>query len=289
MREEKRKKGTIIVKTPSMVLKWLKHVPGNKKLNIIGLDNKELRNLAVEDYNLPGDIMQLYLPTLPKKNAKKGRFRYVARQLARMINKDTDDVTNIFRKYTAIIFFAVGECGLVAVNIPEYLEENRTIRIVTVATPFFGTGMADEKFVKSKIGFLKRVKDYDNILSYLKNRKEYVKEYGKITRNYHFPDEELVGHSTILYKTDDEILKRHLWFNFISSDGEISEFAKKVFEEMENDGIVPVDSQDPESENVNRTIYISASHEEALLKTIEYFNKAISDKALLQPIVDFKG
>ena len=84
-------------------------------------------------------------------------------------------------------------------------------------------------------------------------------------------------------------MKRHRWFNVISSSEQISEFAHKVFETNLSDGIVPTDSQNPESENVDRTIYITASHEDALLKTIEYFNKAVSDKALLQPIVDFRG
>ena len=102
--------------------------------------------------------MQLYIPSKTRKKAKKGRFKYVARQLARMINKETSDETNIFRQYTSIVFFAVGECGLCAVNIPEYLEENRTIRIVTIATPFFGTQMADREFVKSKTGFFERMK-----------------------------------------------------------------------------------------------------------------------------------
>ena len=266
------KRGEIIIQTPSMILKWIKCVPESKKLNIICLDNKELRGLTADDYELSGNIMQLYIPSKPRKNAKKGRFKYVAHQLARMINKETSDETNIFRQYTAIIFFAVGECGLCVVNIPEYLEENRTIRIVTIATPFFGTQMADREFVKSKTGFFER-----------------MKEYGKLSRIYHLPDEELAEHAEILLKVDDEVLKRHRWFNVISSSEQISEFAHKVFETDLSDGIVPTDSQNPESKNVDRTIYITASHEDALLKTIEYFNKAVSNKALLQPIVDFRG
>ena len=266
------KRGEIILQTPSMILKWIKCVPESKKLNIICLDNKELRSLTADDYNLPGDIMQLYLPSKPKKNAKKGRFKYVARQLARMINKEISDETNIFRQYTSIVFFAVGECGLCVVNIPEYLEENRTIRIVTIATPFFGTQMADREFVKSKTGFFER-----------------MREYGKLSRIYHLPDEELAEKHKVLLKTDNVELKRHRWFNVISSSEQISEFAHKVFGADLSDGIVPTDSQNPESENVDRTIYITASHEEALFETIRYFNKAISDKALLQPIVDFRG
>ena len=266
------KRGEIILQTPSMILKWIKCIPENKKLNIICLDNKELRSLTADDYELSGDIMQLYIPSRPRKNAKKGRFKYVAHQLARMINKETSDEKNIFRQYTSIIFFAVGECGLCAVNIPEYLEENRTIRIVTIATPFFGTQMADREFVKSKTGFFER-----------------IKEYVKLSEIYHLPDEELAEHAEILLKVDDEVLKRHRWFNVISSSEQISEFAHKVFGTDLSDGIVPIDSQNPESENVDRTIYITASHEDALLKTIEYFNKAVSEKALLQPIVDFRG
>lgn len=266
------KRGEIILQTPSMILKWIKCIPESKKLNIICLDNKKLRSLTADDYELPGDIMQLYIPSRPRKNAKKGRFKYVAHQLARMINKETSDENDIFRQYTSIIFFAVGECGLCAVNIPEYLEENRTIRIVTIATPFFGTQMADREFVKSKTGFFER-----------------IKEYGKLSEIYHLPDEELAEHAEILLKVDDEVLKRHRWFNVISSSEQISEFAHKVFETNLSDGIVPTDSQNPESKNVDRTIYITASHEDALLKTIEYFNKAVSDKALLQPIVDFRG
>ncbi len=266
------KRGEIILQTPSMILKWIKCIPEDKKLNIICLDNKELRSLTADDYELSGDIMQLYIPNRPRKKAKKGRFKYVAHQLARMINKETSDETNIFRQYTSIIFFAVGECGLCAVNIPEYLEENRTIRIVTIATPFFGTQMADREFVKSKTGFFER-----------------IKEYVKLSEIYHLPDEELAEHAEILLKVDDEVLKRHRWFNVISSSEQISEFAHKVFGTDLSDGIVPIDSQNPESENVDRTIYITASHEDALLKTIEYFNKAVSEKALLQPIVDFRG
>ena len=266
------KRGEILLQTPSMILKWIKCVPESKKLNIICLDNKELRSLTADDYELSGDIMQLYIPSKPRKNAKKGRFNYVARQLARMINKETFDETNIFRQYTSIIFFAVGECGLCAVNIPEYLEENRTIRIVTIATPFFGTQMADREFVKSKTGFFER-----------------IREYGKLSRIYHLPDEELAEKHKSLLKTDNVELKRHRWFNVISSSEQISEFAHKVFGADLSDGIVPTDSQNPESENVDRTIYITASHEDVLLKTIEYFNKAVSDKALLQPVVHFEG
>lgn len=266
------KRGEIILQTPSMILKWIKCIPESKKLNIICLDNRELRSLTADDYELSGDIMQLYIPSKTRKNVKKGRFKYVARQLARMINKETSDEKNIFRQYTSITFFAVGECGLCAVNIPEYLEENRTIRIVTIATPFFGTHMADKKFVKSKTGFFER-----------------IKEYGKITRIYHLPDEELSERHKVLLKVDNAELKRHRWFNVIASPEQISEFAHKVFGADLSDGIVPKDSQNPESKNVDRTIYITASHEEALFETIEYFNKAISDKALLQPIVEFRG
>lgn len=266
------KRGEIILQTPSMILKWIKCIPESKKLNIICLDNRELRSLTADDYELSGDIMQLYIPSKPRKNAKKGRFKYVARQLARMINKETSDETNIFRQYTSITFFAVGECGLCAVNIPEFLEENRTIRIVTIATPFFGTHMADKKFVKLKTGFFER-----------------IKEYGKIAQLYHLPDEELSERHKVLLKVDNAELKRHRWFNVIASTEQISEFAHKVFETDLSDGIVPKDSQNPESKNVDRTIYITASHEEALFETIEYFNKAISDKALLEPVVHFKG
>ena len=266
------KRGEIILQTPSMILKWIKCMQNSKKVNIICLDNKELRSLTADDYELSGDIMQLYVPSHPRKNVKKGRFKYVARQLARMINKETSDETNIFRKYTSITFFAVGECGLCAVNIPEYLEGNRTIRIVTIATPFFGTQMADREFVKSKTGFFER-----------------MREYGKVSRIYHLPDEELAEKHKVLLITDNIELKRHRWFNVISSSEQISDFAHKVFGADLSDGIVPTDSQNPESENVDRIIYITASHEDVLLKTIEYFNKAISDKALLQPIVDFRG
>lgn len=266
------KRGEIILQTPSMILKWIKCIPESKKLNIICLDNRELRGLTADDYELSGDIMQLYIPSKPRKNAKKGRFKYVARQLARMINKETSDETNIFRQYTSITFFAVGECGLCAVNIPEFLEENRTIRIVTIATPFFGTHLADKKFVKSKTGFFER-----------------MREYTKLSKIYHLPDEELAECAKVLLKVDDNVLKRHRWFNVISSSKQISKFAHKVFEMDLSDGIVPTDSQNPESENVDRTIYITASHEDALLKTIEYFNQAISNNALLEPVVHFKG
>ena len=266
------KRGKIITQTPSMILKWIKCIPESKKLNIICLDNRGLRSLTADDYELSGDIMQLYIPSKPRKNAKKGRFKYVARQLARMINKETSDETNIFRQYTSITFFALGECGLCAVNIPEFLEENRTIRIVTIATPFFGTHMADKKFVKSKTGFFER-----------------IKEYGKITQIYHLPDEELSEIHKVLLIVDNVELKRHRWFNVIATSEQISEFAHKVFGTDLSDGIIPTDSQDPESENVDRTIYITASHEEALFETIKYFNKAISDDALLRPVVHFKG
>ena len=266
------KRGKIITQTPSMILKWIKCIPESKKLNIICLDNRGLRSLTADDYGLSGDIMQLYIPSKPRKNAKKGRFKYVARQLARMINKETSDETNIFRQYTSITFFALGECGLCAVNIPEFLEENRTIRIVTIATPFFGTHMADKKFVKSKTGFFER-----------------IKEYGKITQIYHLPDEELSEIHKVLLIVDNVELKRHRWFNVIATSEQISEFAHKVFGTDLSDGIIPTDSQDPESENVDRTIYITASHEEALFETIKYFNKAISDDALLRPVVHFKG
>lgn len=264
----------VLVRTPSMILKWLRYLPNSKKLNIICVDNKEQRSLTAENYHLSGSIMQLFIPKEQKRNAKKGRYKYVAKQLARMINKETSDETNIFRQYTSITFFAVGECGLCALNIPEYLEENRTIRIVTIATPFFGTQMADKKFVKSKTGFFER-----------------KREYSLITKNYHFPDLELSECSEMLLKCDDEVVKKHRWFNVIATvpNEQISNFAQKVFETEPSDGIVPKDSQDPESLNVDRTIYINASHEDALLKTIEYFNCAISNKALLKPIVKFKG
>ena len=103
------------------------------------------------------------------------------------------------------------------------------------------------------------------------------------------PDEELSERHKVLLKVDNAELKRHRWFNVIASTEQISEFAHKVFGADLSDGIVPKDSQNPESKNVDRTIYITVSHEDALLKTIEYFNKAISNNALLEPVVHFKG
>ena len=52
------KRGEIILQTPSMILKWIKCIPESKKLNIICLDNRELRGLTADDYELSGDIMQ---------------------------------------------------------------------------------------------------------------------------------------------------------------------------------------------------------------------------------------
>ena len=258
-----------ILRFSNLILKWLKYDPKNRKLNVICIDSKQLRNLTAEDLKISGDIMQLYIP---RRNGKKGRLKKAAKQIAIMINKESSDETNIFRQYTSIIFFAVGECGLFAVNIPEYLEENRTIRIVTIATTFFGTHMADIKYVKKRTSFFER--------------KEQYKILSKI---YHLPDKELSEHSEMLLKVDGEMLKRHRWFNFISTTENMSNFAHKVFGADLSDGIIPTDSQDPESENVNRKIYMEVSHEEVLLEAIRYFNRALYDNALLQPIVHFKG
>lgn len=258
-----------ILRFPNLILKWLKYVPDNKKLNVICIDNKQLRNLTAKDFDIPGDIMQLYIP---RRNGKKGRLKKAAKQMAMMINKETADETNIFRQYTAIIFFAIGECGLFAVNIPEYLEENRTIRIVTIATPFFGTQISDREYVKKRTSFFER-----------------KEEYKILSKIYHLPDEELSERSEMLLKVDGEMLKRHHWLNFVSTTEDVSKFAHKVFGADLSDGIVPTDSQDPESENVNRKIYMEVSHEQALLETIRYFNRALYDNALLEPVVHFEG
>lgn len=258
-----------ILRFPNLILKWLKYVPENKKLNVICIDSKQLRHLTAKDLRIPGDIMQLYIP---RRKGKKERLKKAAKQMAMMINKETSDETNIFRKYTSIIFFAIGECGLFAVNIPEYLEENRTIRIVTIATPFFGTQMADREYVKKRTSFFERREQY-RILSKI----------------YHLPDEELSGHSEMLLKVDGETLKRHRWFDFMSTTENMSNFAHKVFGADLSDGIVPTGSQDPESKNVNRKIYLEVSHEQALLETIRYFNRALYDNALLEPVVHFEG
>ena len=273
IREEKKKvvdkklEG-VAYNTSNLLLRLLRYEPSNKKINIIcrgvhikvsGIDNMIIRCddadiLEVEDYGLPyGDIMEMYLPF----NVKS--IDSISKELANRIDND-----EMFNKYNSIVLIGVGEGGLYMVNVAKFLH-NRTVRIATIATPFNGTMMADERFVRHKTK-----NPIDKFI--------YAMIYNKMKRKYHFPNRIISGMkfvSDIKYP----YLAKHRWINFVASHGDARtleeafqyRLAKKVFNSRDNDGIVSVLSQECDRKELDKKYEIVASHEESLFKALEYF------------------
>ena len=268
IREEKKKvvdkklEG-VAYNTSNLLLRLLRYDPGNKKINIIcrgvhikvsGIDNMIIRCddadiLEVEDYGLPyGDIMEMYLPF----NAKS--LDPTSQELADRINKD-----EVFKKYNSIVLIGVGEGGLYMVNTTKFLH--RKVRIATIATPFQGTLMASTRFVNRKAK-----NPIDKII------------YSQIQRRYNLPNRIISGEK-FDYGIKFFYLTKHCWINFVASHGKAktlkealqNHFAKKIFANLDNDGIIHVTSQECDREEVSQEIKIIASHDESLFKALEYF------------------
>lgn len=273
IREEKKrvvgfKLEGVAYNTSNLLLRLLRYEPGNKKINIIcrgihikvsGIDNMIIKCddadiLEVEDYQLPyGDIMEMYLPF----NVKS--IDSISKELASRIDKD-----EMFNKYNSIVLIGVGEGGLYLINAAKFLHK-RTVRIATIATPFKGTMMADERFVRHKTK-----NPIDKMI--------YKMIYEEIKKKYHFPNR-IVSGVKLVSDIQYSYLAKHRWINFVASHGTAKtvkealryRLAKKVLNSSDNDGLVSVVSQDCDRKELDKKYDIRASHDESLFEALEYF------------------
>lgn len=264
---EGKKLDNVAYNTPNLLLRLLKRKPGNRKINIIcpGVhmevsegDNVILKCdkikglFELEDYDLPyGDIMEMYIPLEVKS------LDDVSQELANLINND-----EVFEKYTSIVLIGVGEGGLYIVNATKFLQ--RPVRIATIATPFKGTLIADAKFVRHKV------------------KNPVIRLFGcrQIRQKFDLPNAVVKGTSFI---TESHFLhlNRHQWINFVATSSRYEEknlsdrlendFIRKVFDNCRNDGLIPIKSQECKSKELDNQFFIRVSHENALLKALEYF------------------
>ena len=258
---EGKKLDNVAYNTPNLLLRFLRYEPGNRKINIIcpgihmkvsRVDNmiircdKVKRLFELEDYDLPyGDIMEMYLSFRAKK------LDDVSKEIAKLINND-----EVFEKYTSIVLIGVGEGGLYIVNAAKILQ--RTVRIATIATPFQGTLMADPIYVNFKAKGI-----FDRFA------------YEEIKREYHLPNT-ILGRKKDITGIQYSHLSSHRWINFVSTSKKYgltprSRLAKKVFGSYDNDELITVTSQSCKRKELNHEFEIRASHENALLKALEYF------------------
>lgn len=254
------KMDNVAYKSDNLLLRWLSYDPKSKKINIIcpGIHvDVDERNMIqkhdeellyeVDDYNLPyGDVMEVYLPFSHRD------LEIAGKELATLINKE-------FEQYQTIILIGVGEAGVCFVNMAKYLK--KSVRIATIATPFFGTGVADRKYLGKKI-----------------KEKSAKKLYSRLNRKYNFRNEQLAWNSEFLKEVNYNIMKKHTWINFVAStEGNkltfqnILEryFGMKMYGYVRSDGITPVISQGICSSCTE--ICISSTRNEALTKALEYF------------------
>ena len=256
------KMDNVAYKSNNLLLKWLSYDQKSKKINIVcpgihvDVDEKNMIQkhdedlfYEVDDYNLPyGDIVEVYLPFSHRD------LETVGKELATLINTEP-----VFQQYQAIVLIGVGEAGVCFINMAKYLKRN--VRIATIATPFFGTGVADRKYFRKKIkgGIAKKL-------------------YSSLNRKYNFGNKQLAWNSEFLEEVNYDIMKKHRWINFVASSKgskltfqNILEryFGMKLYGNVRNDGITPVVSQGIDS--YCKEISISSTRNDALSKALEYF------------------
>ena len=170
--------------------------------------------------------------------------------LSNIINNDS-----LFEKYVSILLIGVGAAGLCIVDMLKYLRINKNIMISTIATPFYGTIMADEELAKRNISFFDIPSKID---------------YYNISRKYHLRRPELRVGSKFLKGMDYSLLEKCKFINFVAQEIEPSRLSKEVFGPISNDGISTTVSQEVNLPGA-KTFPIRTSHQDSLFKALEYF------------------
>ena len=230
--------GEVVFKSNNLLLKIFRYQPEARKLVIVCMDvYPKYKEFQLSDYGREyGDVMGMYIP---KQNRK---LKITSKTLSNIINKDS-----LFEKYVSILLIGVGAGGLCIVDMIKYLEINKNIMISTIATPFYGTVMADKELAKKNMNFF-------DIFSKI--------GYYNISKKYHLrrPEEEI----------DYSSLERCKFINFVAQEFEPSRLSGEVFGPISNDGISTTVSQEVNLPGA-KTFPIRTSHQDSLFKALEYF------------------
>ena len=241
--------GEVVFKSNNLLLKIFRYQPEARKLVIVCMDvYPKYKEFQLSDYGREyGDVMGMYIP---KQNRK---LKITSKTLSNIINKDS-----LFEKYVSILLIGVGAGGLCIVDMIKYLEINKNIMISTIATPFYGTVMADKELAKKNMNFF-------DIFSKI--------GYYNISKKYHLRRPELQVGSKFLEEIDYSSLERCKFINFVAQEFEPSRLSGEVVGPISNDGISTVISQELNMpENVpQKTFSIISSHQNSLFKALEYF------------------
>ena len=242
------KNGEVILKSSNLILKLFRYRPENKKLVIVGSDVlPQYSKFTLSTYGREyGDVMQFLIPKTNKK------LEIVSKKLANIINKDS-----FFEKYVSILFVGEGIGGICIVDMLKYLNIEKNILVATIATPFYGTTMANPELAKGNMNI------FDIISKY---------QYYRMSKMYHIRREELETGSNFLKKLDYRVLKNSKFINFVVQDNFLPKSAKEVFGPISNDGFSTVISQDIKASIQAKRFLIESSHESSLEKVLEdYF------------------
>ena len=238
--------GEVVFKTNNLILKIFRYQPEAKKLVIVCMDvSPNHDEFQLNDYGREyGDVMGMYIP---KQN--RG-LRITSKTLSNIINNDS-----LFEKYVSILLIGVGAAGLCIVDMLKYLKINKNIMISTIATPFYGTIMADEELAKENISFF----DIPSKIGYY-----------NISRKYHLRRPELRVGSKFLKGIDYSLLEKCKFINFVVQKFEPSRLSEEVFGPISNDGISTTVSQELNLPGI-KTFQMISSHQNSLSKALEYF------------------
>lgn len=238
--------GEIVFKRNNLILKIFRYQPEARKLVIVCMDvYPKYKEFQLSDYGREyGDVMGMYIP---KRNR---RLEITSKTLSNIINNDS-----LFEKYVSILLIGVGAAGLCIVDMLKYLRINKNIMISTIATPFYGTIMADEELAKGNISFFDIPSKID---------------YYNISRKYHLRRPELRVGSKFLKGMDYSLLEKCKFINFVAQEIEPSRLSKEVFGPISNDGISTTVSQEVNLPGA-KMFPIRTSHQDSLFKALEYF------------------
>lgn len=238
--------GELVLKNRNLILKIFRYQPKARKLIIICMDVfPKYGEFHLSDYGREyGDVMGMYIS---KQNKD---LSTISKSLSNIINKDS-----FFEKYVSIFLIGVGAAGLCVVNMLKDLKINKNILISTIATPFYGTVMAEEEHVKENISFF-------DISSKI--------DYYDMSRKYCLRRSELKVGSEFLKEIDYSKLKKSKFINFVVQEIKPSILSREVFGPISNDGMITTISQELNLPGI-RTLQIESSHQNSLFKALEYF------------------
>ena len=164
--------------TENLIVKGIKGETKNKRIYLIFEDEfvkfkpskteynkviiKDCPQGAKIDYrlygNLPGEVKVVFL------NAKNRGIEAIA--------NDLEDYTKILEDYSEIVGIGKGIGGILASLLPEFFEKKGMVRIITIATPYWGiepaTGFSRKKVIPESNELLRQLfwKDFFDIAQY---------------------------------------------------------------------------------------------------------------------------